>query len=552
MGVTLLDRRRSPQRSTDNLHHRCYHYNIIQLLILDARSKEADQTDKASEMNRRRMHHFRHCVYYAGSGYHALSLFKADRHPRVVKRYGVFKPLRPPVRQPIHAGQQRDSRTFAEVARGNQNLVGATNNPIITLSSIHELNDWVAKDVLVGEAKCFDSLCNFPSLVALEGYDVVETKYLGGMQILIKFKSDGAARIFKSNKSKWLRWFSWVEPYGKKCARYERIAWLKITGIPFLAWDESNFTAIAGNFGKVLVNASPVWNCSDVSHGNVCILTAIQMRINEVLETTVSGSVLGSSDEEDDGDGVSYTWHQDGMDLEDGEIEIDRNLNCDRGGGSPIAPAVPIDGGTDETIQSTNVLEVDESQKIKEGCTNRLSAMVDSHAGINYPHNKSSDLGMNLNEAGRRSDDLVIEEDSYIGPCQPEPNSLPGSNKASSSPDFELGDSALKRRRTKFKKASKNQGEMPQSSIPLADQHSSDKLLDKNPLSSIDLNRCDSPSHTSGINGRNTGSPSHSSSYSTGLLHTVDVGNQVGFQVEMGSHALLDVVNGGGVKRVSS
>lgn len=55
--------------------------------------------------------------------------------------------------------------------------------------------------MLVGEAKCFDSLCNFPTLLALEGFDVAETKYLGGMQILIKFKSDGATRIFKSNKS---------------------------------------------------------------------------------------------------------------------------------------------------------------------------------------------------------------------------------------------------------------------------------------------------------------------------------------------------------------
>ena len=59
-----------------------------------------------------------------------------SRHPRLVKRNGVFKPLRPSVRQPISVGQQRDSRTFAEVARGNRNPADAPNNHIITLSCI--------------------------------------------------------------------------------------------------------------------------------------------------------------------------------------------------------------------------------------------------------------------------------------------------------------------------------------------------------------------------------------------------------------------------------
>lgn len=141
----------------------------------------------------------------------------------------------------------------------------------------------------------------------------------------------------------------------------------------FSAWDESNFTAIAENFGKVLVNASPVWNCSDVSHGKVCILTAIRLKINEVTEVkfgdslfkigvvefnddwspfkmTVSGSELGSSDDEDNDDGVSDTWHKDGMDLEEGEITVDRNMDYDRGRGSSTIPEVPDDGDKDVTV----------------------------------------------------------------------------------------------------------------------------------------------------------------------------------------------------------
>lgn len=63
------------------------------------------------------------------------------------------------------------------------------------------MQEWVTSSVLVCSAKNFDSLCNFPSLLELAGFDVVESKYLGGMQIAIKFNSDRAADMFKANKS---------------------------------------------------------------------------------------------------------------------------------------------------------------------------------------------------------------------------------------------------------------------------------------------------------------------------------------------------------------
>lgn len=73
----------------------------------------------------------------------------------------------------------RDSRSFAEVAGGRK--AGSYHVKSITLSCIQEVQDWAANFVLVGEAKSFNILCNFPSLVDLEGYEVSDVKYFRGM-----------------------------------------------------------------------------------------------------------------------------------------------------------------------------------------------------------------------------------------------------------------------------------------------------------------------------------------------------------------------------------
>lgn len=167
-----------------------------------------------------------------------------------------------------------DSRSFSDVLMGKSVRQPSLHPMDITLSSIKEISEWTDKSTLLGEAKDFDTLCNFPSLFALEGYDVVDCKYNGGMQVVIKFKSDRAAEIFKANKSIWMKWFTRVDLFCWKLTRFERIAWIKITGVPMLAWDESNFSSITGMNGKVVVNDCDFWNSNDMSASKLCILTA--------------------------------------------------------------------------------------------------------------------------------------------------------------------------------------------------------------------------------------------------------------------------------------
>ncbi|KAL4564988.1 hypothetical protein LXL04_029068 [Taraxacum kok-saghyz] len=267
------------------------------------------------------------------------------RHPRhALQKQSYVHPQRPqPQTTRYEQSRPRDGRSFADVISGENTHDSPPPPPsLLHMSNILEMASWTGKSVLIGEAKFFDSLCSFPSLLALEGFDVSDTKYLGGMQILIKFRTDKAAEVFKSNRSIWLKWFLKVEHYSKKNSRFERIVWIKIVGLPLSASDDSNFAKFAEKYGKILVNTNPIWSCVDVSYGTVCILTEDRKSINGDIEVMLEGVIprIGiqeidkewspfsfSQDEEgheseEDDEAISDTRHQDGMDLEDGEIVL--------------------------------------------------------------------------------------------------------------------------------------------------------------------------------------------------------------------------------------
>ncbi|KAL4567540.1 hypothetical protein LXL04_023127 [Taraxacum kok-saghyz] len=241
------------------------------------------------------------------------------RHPRAHQdQKNTFVP---PVKSKIKfQAAPRDSRSFADVIGGKE----PTNTPLptIPMTAFPEIMDWVANGMLVGVAKSFDMLCNFPSLVSLEGFNVCEIKYLGGMNVAIKCKSGRDAEILKANKNIWLIWFNSLEHFGKNLFWFERIAWIK-----------------PGSF----------WNNSDVSFGKMCILTACRMKVAEERMADLNGvkykvGIMEVEDdwvpfnpfvvhdqtdseesEEDDEfeEGVSDTWDQQDMDLEDEGIRQD-------------------------------------------------------------------------------------------------------------------------------------------------------------------------------------------------------------------------------------
>ncbi|KAL4566692.1 hypothetical protein LXL04_030813 [Taraxacum kok-saghyz] len=454
-------------------------------------------------------------------------------------------------RSGLHSG--RDTRTFADAAKGMP--APAPSPPPLRLSCIKEVQDWCNTATLIGEIKNFDTLCNFPSLLSLEGFDVSEIKYLGGMQVIVKFNSDRAAKVFKANKNIWLKWFIWVESNSAKPVRFERIAWIKITGVPLQAWDESNMEAVAGNFGKVLVNTSPFWNNEDVSHGKICILTASCKKINEELVVAFDGgehrigvfevdddwipfkkfdaSSASETDEElDDEYEFPEPRQPPEIDMEDGEFISKTNTD----GGGFNFPAhdttipVPVNSGgnPDQIPREANHAEAQKEPLISPELTN-------AGTGKNTYGEKQSGSG---NEGTGQTGPHPLDNgpNSNNGPGSP----LDGTGFVFSSPEFEDGGIGNKRKRIKGKvnhRQPKSKSKVTQSGPTQSQQRISSP--------SIDLNRDGAGAQNSGEN-----SPSMSSSYSREIAQTVAVGTELGFYLENEGEQFVGILCGDGVKKV--
>ncbi|KAL7613546.1 hypothetical protein Lser_V15G09274 [Lactuca serriola] len=243
--------------------------------------------------------------------------------------------------------RSRDSRTFAQVAAG-VNVAQQGNSPPIFLNAKTAMSEWSKKTLLIGEALSLDHIANLPE----HTFSYENTKYLGGLKIGIKFGSSKEASEFLEDRSRWHEWFKWLNMNMNTDVQYERLAWLKITGVPFRYWDTDNFSKIACRFGKVVIPFENLYDRKDLSMGKVGVITSAKNWINEVVRIQVEGTEYGvgfvedtvdwspfnscqfeksedgleseGGDNDSEDDGVSDTWiPEEENDLEEGEFRCD-------------------------------------------------------------------------------------------------------------------------------------------------------------------------------------------------------------------------------------
>ncbi|CAH1442453.1 unnamed protein product [Lactuca virosa] len=155
-------------------------------------------------------------------------------------------------------------------------------SPPITLNSRTCMKTWLSKSTLIGEAHSLDHIGSLPATILISD----NTKYLGGLNIAIHFGSSVEAKDFLEDENRWRDWFRWMVKSDQQELRYERIAWLKIIGLPLKLWDEENFNLIASRFGRVINPFDGIGNRRDYSMGKVGVLTSEKKWINEEITIT--------------------------------------------------------------------------------------------------------------------------------------------------------------------------------------------------------------------------------------------------------------------------
>ncbi|KAJ0700670.1 putative RNA recognition motif domain, nucleotide-binding alpha-beta plait domain superfamily [Helianthus annuus] len=80
-----------------------------------------------------------------------------------------------------------------------------------------------------------------------------QVRYLGGMKLLIIFDSvEEMEGSMKKDMELWNLWFKILTTWNGEYIPYERIAWLRIRGIPLQLWINEVFNVVGEYFGKVI------------------------------------------------------------------------------------------------------------------------------------------------------------------------------------------------------------------------------------------------------------------------------------------------------------
>nr|GEY53063.1 nucleotide-binding alpha-beta plait domain-containing protein [Tanacetum cinerariifolium] len=104
---------------------------------------------------------------------------------------------------------------------------------------------------LFGKVKEFNSFDNMRMVLWNEGFNDIYLRYMGGMWIMIGFKTEDTKVKFLSCLGA-TSWFSQVIQVSKEFVIDERITWVDIEGIHLKLWSESTFNMIAAKWGKIL------------------------------------------------------------------------------------------------------------------------------------------------------------------------------------------------------------------------------------------------------------------------------------------------------------
>ncbi|GKV26316.1 hypothetical protein SLEP1_g35646 [Rubroshorea leprosula] len=156
------------------------------------------------------------------------------------------------------------SKTFAEALLHGPSASNALNTKPQPQQSVCMDEFTAAKSILEMGEEMEDSswLCNCatgevhaPNLIPglqqtfwENGFSDITTVPMGGNKILLKCDDEDSINHFISKEENWWgKWFKRIKPWSPSDVAEERLAWIRVTGLPLHVWNQRSFEKI-GNF----------------------------------------------------------------------------------------------------------------------------------------------------------------------------------------------------------------------------------------------------------------------------------------------------------------
>ncbi|KAF5816924.1 hypothetical protein HanRHA438_Chr02g0048261 [Helianthus annuus] len=136
---------------------------------------------------------------------------------------------------------------------------------------------------VVGRTVDLETLVDFNKLLKIAKTEFSRLHYLGGLSVLISFADEASAKRFLDSRGVWGPWFNKLEMWGGQSLPLERVAWLKLIGIPLHLLDMDVLMKVGELFGKVLHIPKISDGEQDLSIFRVGVLAEEASRIREAV-----------------------------------------------------------------------------------------------------------------------------------------------------------------------------------------------------------------------------------------------------------------------------
>ncbi|KAJ0482641.1 putative RNA recognition motif domain, nucleotide-binding alpha-beta plait domain superfamily [Helianthus annuus] len=170
---------------------------------------------------------------------------------------------------------------------------------------------------IIGKTKDLWTLRKLNILLKEANFGDSTIKYLGGLSVLIVFKSSFEADSFRSN-APGFGWFDYVEIWRGQTVAFERLAWLNIHGVPLHLAGNETFDSIGRCFGKVVHASQRQPEDNYLLYDCVCVMSDSVKRIEEEVVIVEEGKRFRVWVEEERGD-----WTPDSLEIQSDQEEED-------------------------------------------------------------------------------------------------------------------------------------------------------------------------------------------------------------------------------------
>ncbi|KAJ0602305.1 putative RNA recognition motif domain, nucleotide-binding alpha-beta plait domain superfamily [Helianthus annuus] len=317
--------------------------------------------------------------------------------------------------------------SWADVARGKRPLQEEGEWLTFANESVPYLN-WRGKTI-VGELKKVEYLKAVGNMKKQMSLRNDQVRYVGGLNVMVIFDSEESLEeTLTTHEVLWNRWFSNFRKWSGEHIPFQRIAWLRISGVPLQLWIDGVFNCVGERFGKIIKPSTADEYDINFNYDAVGVLVNHGMTINEKVTIRWKQELFdvwvteehrfwtpNLCMESDDGPepsspDVSSVSKPD-RDQEQVNMETDKQAN-DRNNSEEVKDS-------ESPVNTVPVPEKEGIPTVGEGTLNDVHE-VPEHVGVNEERETRADFG---NIEGKKDNQKALTSGNTEGETtQPKPN----------------------------------------------------------------------------------------------------------------------------------